>query len=323
MFNDNTSATAPYKAPPQQPEVRAPIGTELGDAQREARDLSINTYLKAALEAHRASGKPWANIDHISPLDREGKVTSGYSSARKHPVKKTVQGHPALDIAAADSGPANVVGMVAGTVIYKGWFSPDAGNAIMVLNDNGEIDFYAHLATGSFAHIHPGERIRQGQIIAEMGETGTASGPHVHITVRPLSDANKQRSAMAQAQQVPGYVAPVIIDSNTGLPMPIAPLEDPAFKWTEYENVYPLIKGRKYYASATQKVPAPSREILMAGNPLPKLGDHFPEDAVAQVPKPAGVVPMAETDVLPGESNIPAHRDGGFGKNNSVPPFKR
>lgn len=288
-------------------------------AFQDARNGSINAYLTQALEAHRASGKPWDTAMRTSPLDRDARVTSRYGN-RIHPVTGKPDGHAALDVAPY-SGGANVVAMLPGTILYVGNFSANAGYSIMVLNDNGEIDFYAHMQAGTSMHMHPGQRVRQGQIMGEMGMTGYATGEHVHVTTRVLDPNAKQVSALAQAQKLPGYVAPVIIDANTGLPMPIKPLTDPAQDWLKYTNVHPTINGVQY--AANSPVPAPSRAVLMAGNPLPKPEDFFPPPVTATA-KPE-VAPMVTADVgeAPPESGLPPTTGNGAPKGMPVPPFRR
>lgn len=309
VFDPNNVPTAPLDAgnspagkpvrPLPQPEWRPGISAAEWDDGK-PRNASINFYLRQAVEAHRASGLPWRNDVATSPLDRDARVTSGYSLVRVHPVTGKVTGHPALDITAPG---ANAVAMLPGTVLYVGYFSEAAGESIMMLNDNGEIDFYAHMEPGSTMHIYPGQRVRHGQIIGVMGGTGVVTGPHMHTTRRKMGPEEELKSAQAQARSLPGYVAPVIINANTGLPMPPAPVTDPAFDWEQYKNIYPQVNGGQY--AVEQTVPGPSRAILMAGNPLPRIEDFFPPEVVATVEPAAEPMPTAEVTEAPTQSNAP------------------
>ncbi len=320
MLNDeiSTPSMAPARrvVPPPQPEVYDALGTPTGNQQRKDRDESINGYLRAAIEEHRRSGRPWASDPLYSPLDRDGRISTTYGN-RIHPVTGKPGGHPALDITTNNKENVSVTAMRAGTVIYRGYFGPDAGNAIMVLDDNGEIDFYAHLATGMSMHIRPGERIRAGQIIGIMGMTGKATERHIHVTLRKLPPTALLESARAQAEALPGFVAPVILDANTGLPLPFTPVADPALDYTKYENTYPSINGLTY--AKDDPVAGSPLPVRMAGNPLPKLEDYFPTAKA----DPATALPSVDGVVLPTSSNIPAGNVNPMGKGQAVLPFKR
>jgi hypothetical protein len=54
------------------------------------------------------------------------------------------------------------------------------GNHIVVDLGGGRYAFYAHLRKGSFA-VHPGDRVRRGQVVAKLGNTGNTSAPHLHF----------------------------------------------------------------------------------------------------------------------------------------------
>lgn len=311
---ENAPAPKPV-VPLKQVEWTPGLSKTAWENARKERDSSINGYLRAAIDAHRTSGTPWASDMRTSPLDREGVVKSGYSASRVHPVDGgEPTGHFALDIAPVGGGKANVVAMLPGTVLYVGYFSQAAGNSIMVLNDNGEIDFYAHMQVGSNLHIHPGKRVRQGQIIGEMGMTGKATGPHVHITTRKLSPESLQQSAQAQVQ---------VIDF-TGLtvqPLDVKRVTDPAIDWVKYENAPPQLAGSTY--AVNERVPTPPTEILRAGNPLPKLEDFFPPSVVADVKPSTAPLETAPVETAPLSSNIGPQAKGpaAVSKDRPVTPF--
>ncbi len=55
-------------------------------------------------------------------------------------------------------------------------------NSVYVLHGDGTFGVYAHLRRGS-ALVRPGQRIQVGQIIAQSGNTGYSTGPHLHFAV--------------------------------------------------------------------------------------------------------------------------------------------
>jgi len=87
------------------------------------------------------------------------------------------------DVVAARDG---VVFDVASTN-FKG--GPDAdqyaklANLIRILHDDGTYAVYAHLNWNSI-RVNPGDRVQAGQYIADSGNTGFSSGPHLHFAVQ-------------------------------------------------------------------------------------------------------------------------------------------
>ncbi len=55
-------------------------------------------------------------------------------------------------------------------------------NVVRILHDDGTYAIYAHLNTNSI-RVQPGDRVRRGQYIADSGNTGYSSGPHLHFAV--------------------------------------------------------------------------------------------------------------------------------------------
>lgn len=87
-------------------------------------------------------------------------------------------GHKGVDIA-ADYG-APIIAAENGTVIMSQWYG-GYGNCIMVQHDDGIITVYGHC---SYLHVGVGERVTQGQQIADVGSTGDSTGNHLHFEVR-------------------------------------------------------------------------------------------------------------------------------------------
>lgn len=55
-------------------------------------------------------------------------------------------------------------------------------NVIRILHDDGTYAIYAHLNTNSI-RVRPGDVVRRGDYIADSGNTGFSSGPHLHFSV--------------------------------------------------------------------------------------------------------------------------------------------
>lgn len=58
----------------------------------------------------------------------------------------------------------------------------DQANMVEILHDDGTIAVYAHLHWDS-VRVQPGQQVRRGQYIADSGNTGFTTGPHLHFAV--------------------------------------------------------------------------------------------------------------------------------------------
>lgn len=70
----------------------------------------------------------------------------------------------------------------------------EASNIVRILHDDGTFSLYAHLNWNSI-RVMPGDRVRAGQYIADSGNTGYSSGPHLHFSV--------QRNAGLKVESMP------------------------------------------------------------------------------------------------------------------------
>lgn len=110
-------------------------------------------------------------FDYTTPL--KGTLTSSFGW-REHPIEGEEKFHYGLDIA-AEKGTA-VCAFAAGTV-YAAGESSTLGNYIMLEHPDGYVTLYAHCdrITAKSGSVSMGDKI------AEVGETGAATGPHLHF----------------------------------------------------------------------------------------------------------------------------------------------
>jgi murein DD-endopeptidase MepM/ murein hydrolase activator NlpD len=59
----------------------------------------------------------------------------------------------------------------------------DLANLVRILHDDGTYAVYAHLNWNTI-RVQPGDRVETGQYIADSGNTGLSSGPHLHFAVQ-------------------------------------------------------------------------------------------------------------------------------------------
>ncbi len=117
----------------------------------------------------------FANMsDFIWPV--YGKITSGFGW-RLHPIYGKSMFHSGIDISAPTGTP--VFASRAGTVKFAGWRT-GYGN-LVILSHGAYETYYAHLSKIS---VFVGLQVSKGDLIGRVGETGTATGPHLHFEVR-------------------------------------------------------------------------------------------------------------------------------------------
>ena len=85
--------------------------------------------------------------------------------------------HQGIDIAAPFGTP--IVAAASGEVISVGWLS-GYGNLVKLKHLDGSITLYAHNNRNLVSH---GQKVAQGEQIAEMGSTGHSTGPHLHFEI--------------------------------------------------------------------------------------------------------------------------------------------
>lgn len=113
--------------------------------------------------------------DHVTPVT--GELTSAYGY-RDHPVNGTYAFHSGVDLAANLGTP--VAAFASGTVDYVGE-SEAYGLYIQLRHENDVTTFYCHC---SELCARKGERVSVGQTIAKVGDTGNATGAHLHLEIK-------------------------------------------------------------------------------------------------------------------------------------------
>lgn len=108
----------------------------------------------------------------------DGEMRSGFGM-RYHPIMRYSKMHTGVDWANRIGTPILAAGN--GTVIKAEWDS-GYGRRIEIQHANGYVTAYSHQS--AFAKgIAPGVKVRQGQIIGYLGNTGLSTGPHLHYEV--------------------------------------------------------------------------------------------------------------------------------------------
>lgn len=117
-----------------------------------------------------------AAIPAIRPLRNMYRISSGFGR-RYHPILKTLRPHTGIDIAAPKGTPiyATADGVVAKETGGSGY-----GITVVLNHGYSYKTLYAHM---SKKVVKPGQKIKRGQIIGYVGNTGLSFGSHLHYEV--------------------------------------------------------------------------------------------------------------------------------------------
>ncbi|MCE1166681.1 MAG: M23 family metallopeptidase [Sphingobacteriia bacterium] len=120
------------------------------------------------------------NIPAIQPIsNRYLKYISSYFGYRIHPIFKTRIFHEGLDFTAAIGTPVYATGD--GKVIEAARDIRDGyGKKVIIDHGFGYRTVYAHL--NNF-NVKPGQMVKRGETIGQVGNTGLSTGPHLHYEV--------------------------------------------------------------------------------------------------------------------------------------------
>jgi len=125
-----------------------------------------------------------ANRPVMCPLPAKSyRISSPFNKARKHPILNIVRKHEGVDLAAPLG---TKIYAAADGVVTISKYSKSAGKYIVINHQNGYTTSYMHLSK-SFAK--KGQKIKRGQVIGEVGNTGISTGNHLHYEIRKSGNA--------------------------------------------------------------------------------------------------------------------------------------
>ena len=114
-----------------------------------------------------------------SPVDFR-RISSRFTRSRCHPILGVCRPHRGVDYAAAVGTPIKAAGD--GKIIFRGW-KGGYGRAIIIRHGTKYSTLYGHMSRFKRG-LHTGSRVKQGQIIGYVGQSGLATGPHLHYEFR-------------------------------------------------------------------------------------------------------------------------------------------
>ena len=148
------------------------------------KDISENIKGKNILDNHEVQGIQNIQSENINNKNfgkilwpvKSGRITSKFGN-RNHPVLKSVKFHRGVGIAVSLGTP--VYAGIRGIVTFAGKRG-NYGNLVEIEGSDGIKVRYAHL---SKIDVVTGQKVLNGEKVAETGNTGMSTGPHLHYEI--------------------------------------------------------------------------------------------------------------------------------------------
>lgn len=113
-----------------------------------------------------------------SILPAAGVLSSRFSQSRFHPIHHQALPHQGVDISAPRGTP--ILAAAKGTVTGAGWVA-GLGYTVEIDHGYGYVTRYGH---ASRLLVRQGQRVTRGEVIAQVGNSGISTSPHLHYEVR-------------------------------------------------------------------------------------------------------------------------------------------
>ena len=137
-------------------------------------------YLSNIEEKFNSNIKYWSSIPSRMPMDiKRGIYISSYYGYRDDPINERKQFHAGDDFFVIIGTPVKCTG---DGVISKAQFDSRFGNFIEIDHGYGYKTVYAHMKNGLL--VSKGDKVKRGQSIGYVGNTGRSTAPHLHYEVK-------------------------------------------------------------------------------------------------------------------------------------------
>ena len=104
--------------------------------------------------------------------------------------------HDGIDIPARKG--SHVLAADGGKVVFSGRMR-GYGNVVVIKHDGGYHTVYAH---NQKHFVDKGQRVGQGEVIAQVGNTGRSSGPHLHFEIRKNNKVRDPANYLHRVQKI-------------------------------------------------------------------------------------------------------------------------
>ena len=145
-------------------------------------------------------------LRRIAPPVKGARLSSVFGR-RKHPIYGNVRMHTGVDYAAVKGTPISAT--APGRVSFIGWQN-GYGQVVEISHGSNTMTRYAHLSAVPNG-LKTGNRVLAGEVIGQVGETGTATAPNLHYEVRidgrPINPLGKELIASVENPDTAGASA--------------------------------------------------------------------------------------------------------------------
>jgi hypothetical protein len=170
---DSLEASPLYRVDPGMGRQAFSTSTQVSSLIRRARILAFSWR-----EAHDTLTEKRTRLEAMPSIyPTRGYISSAFSNARWHPALDRPRPHTGIDIVAPTGTP--VVASAKGRVSSVG-HQGEYGLLIDIDHGYGVVTRYAHL---SRAGVRVGQLVKRGDTIGNVGQSGLATGPHLHYEV--------------------------------------------------------------------------------------------------------------------------------------------
>jgi murein DD-endopeptidase MepM/ murein hydrolase activator NlpD len=152
-----------------------------------------------------------------TPVDF-ARISSHFSLSRRHPVLNRIRAHKGVDYAARTGTPVKTTG--SGVVNFLGR-KGGYGQVIIIKHGDRYETVYAHLSNYK-SGLREGSAVRQGEVIGYVGQTGLATGPHLHYEFR--IDGVHQNPLTAQLNNAVPIKSTALAEFKSQIQDPLAKL---------------------------------------------------------------------------------------------------
>src|SRR5580692_3617186 len=203
----DTSSPAPASVPTSDDMSQQQVSNSI-DTFYELRSEALSGQVSRALEGGLSSdfSGDWTELaDAPSLWPVEGRVASSFGE-REDPINGEGAFHSGMDIDAPYGTPVRAAGDgdVTGASMGSGY-----GRQVVLNHGHDMLTVYGHL---SAIAVLPGQHVTRGQVIGYVGQSGRATGPHLHYEVRvhnvPVNPHKYLRSTYEQAMNINGNQTP-------------------------------------------------------------------------------------------------------------------
>lgn len=145
--------------------------------KKKSKTVKVSSNSSSSSSSSESGGGFTGNGGSMSLPVSGARISSPYGY-RIHPISGVKKLHTGTDFAVSTG--TNVHAADSGSVIVAEWWS-GYGNCVIIDHGNNTWTLYGHL---SKINVSKGDNVKRGEIVAESGNTGNSTGPHLHFEVR-------------------------------------------------------------------------------------------------------------------------------------------